>query len=100
MSAWTATALVLAIAAVTAAATADAGSCNPKNPYQCSNNGLNIDLNSVPDITKKIVGEEPIAQKQNKPLNEPAAASPYTGPIFGVTSGKRTPTVGYSWTLE
>jgi hypothetical protein len=100
MSAWTATALVLAITAVTAATTADAGSCGPKSPYQCANSGQNIDLNSVPDITKKIVGEEPIGPNQNKPLNEPAAASPYTGPIFGVTSGKRTPTVGYSWTLE
>ncbi len=100
MSAWTATTLVLIITAVTAAATADAGSCGPKNLYPCANNGQNIDLNSVPDITKKIVGEEPIAQEQNKPVNEPAAALPYTGPIFGVTSGKRTPTVGYSWRLE
>jgi hypothetical protein len=57
-------------------------------------------LNSVPDITKKIVGEEPVVKSQNKPLNEPVPAAPYTGPIFGVTSGKRTPTVGYSWSLE
>jgi hypothetical protein len=100
MSAWIATTLVLAITTVTAATTADAGSCSSKSPYQCTNSGQNIDLNSVPDITKKIVGEEPIVQKQNKPVNEPAATSPYTGPIFGVTSGKRTPTVGYSWSLE
>jgi|SRR5271166_2022064 len=100
MSAWIATALVLAITAVTAAATADAGSCGPKNRYHCGNNENNIDLNSVPDITKKIVGEEPVSQRQNKPANEPVSASPYTGPIVGVTSGKPTPTVGYSWSLE
>jgi hypothetical protein len=33
-------------------------------------------------------------------VNEPAAALPYTGPIVGVTSGKRAATVGYSWSLE
>lgn len=100
MSAWIATTLVLAITAVTVAATADAGSCGPKNRYHCDNNEQRIDLNSVPDITKKIVGDEPIIQIQKKPVNEPAAASPYTGPMFGVTSGKRAPTVGYSWSLD
>jgi hypothetical protein len=100
MSAWTATTLVLAFATVTAAATAEAGSCWPKNPYPCANNGQSIDLSSVPDITKKIVGEEATAQGQNKPVNNPAATSPYTGPIVGVTSGKRAATVGYSWSLD
>src|SRR5437879_1834354 len=100
MSAWIATTLVLVITAVTAAAPADAGSCGPKNPYHCSNNGQSIDLNSVPDITKRIVGEEPVIQSKKKPVSEPAATSPYTGPIFGVTSGKRAPTVGYSWSLD
>jgi hypothetical protein len=99
MSAWTATTLAFAIIAATAVA-ADADSCGPKSPRNCADNGQNIDLNSVPDITKKIVGEEPVVKSQNKPLNEPVPAAPYTGPIFGVTSGKRTPTVGYSWSLE
>ena len=102
MSVRIATTLVLAIAAVMAAAKADAGSCGPKYPYHCTNNtgGQSIDLNSVPDITKKIVGEEPVVKSHNKSLNEPVPAAPYTGPIFAVTSGKRTPTVGYSWSLE
>lgn len=99
MSVWTVTILALAIAAATAFAV-DAGPCGPKNLRHCADNGQNIDLNSVPDITKKIVGEEPVVKSQNKPLNEPAPTGPYTGPIFGVTSGKRTPTVGYSWSLE
>ncbi len=100
MSAWIATTLALAITAATAAATAEAGSCGPKSSYRCADNGQSIDLSSVPDITKKIVGEEPVIQGQKKPVIDPAAASPYAGPIIGVTSGKRAPTVGYSWSLE
>jgi hypothetical protein len=101
MSVRIATTLVLAIAAVTAAARADAGSCGPKYPYQCTNNtGQNIDLNSVSDIASKIVSEQPVTQSQKKTVNEPAVAAPYSGPIVGVTSGKRAPTVGYSWSLE
>jgi hypothetical protein len=102
MSVRIATTLVLAIAAVTAAARADAGPCGPKYPYHCTNNtgGQSIDLDSVPDITNKIVREEPAIQSQQKPVNNPAAAAPYTGPIVGITSGKRAPTVGYSWSLE
>jgi len=101
MSVRIATTLVLAIAAVTAAAKVDAGSCGPKYPYNCTNNtGQNIDLNSVSDITSKIVSEQPVTQSQIKTVNEPAVAAPYSGPIVGVTSGKRAPTVGYSWSLE
>jgi hypothetical protein len=102
MSVRIATTLVLAITAVTAAAKVDAGSCGPKYPYHCTNNadGQSIDLNSVPEITNKIVREEPAIQSQQKPVNNPAAALPYTGPIVGITSGKRAPTVGYSWSLE
>jgi hypothetical protein len=98
MSAWIATTLVLAITAATVVA-ADAGSCGPKSSHR-ANDGQNIDLNSVPDITQKIINEEPVIKRQTKPLNEPVPAAPYTGPIFGVTSGKRAPTVGYSWSLE
>jgi hypothetical protein len=100
MSVRIATTLVLAIAAVTAAAKADAGSCGPKYPYHCTNNGQSIDLTSVPDITEKIVGEQSVTQRQKNPVNEPPAAAPYTGPIVGITAGKRAPTVGYSWSLE
>ena len=99
MSAWTATTLALAITAATAVAVG-AGSCGPNSVHACTDSGKNIDLNSLPDITRRIVGEEPIVEKKNKPLNQPAPAAPYTGPIFGATSGKRIPTVGYSWSLE
>jgi hypothetical protein len=99
MSAWIATTLALAVTAVTAT-TANAESCHPRNSYHCINNAQIIDLNSVSDIAQKVVGEEPISQKRKTPAVEPAASTPYTGPTVGVTSGKPTPTVGYSWSLE
>jgi hypothetical protein len=103
MSAWTAATLALAITTATAVA-AGAGSCGPKSVHNCADNGKNIDLDSVADITQKIVGEEPVTDRKNKPLSEPAPAAPYTGPIFGATSGanagRKLPTVGYSWSLE
>jgi hypothetical protein len=99
MSAWIATTLFVAVTTVTAGATAEAGPCGPKNSHPCADSGQSIDLSSVPDITKKIVGEESVIQSRTKPVNEPAAASPYSGPTIGI-SGKRAPTVGYSWSLE
>jgi hypothetical protein len=99
MSAWTAATLVLAMTAATVVA-AEAGPCGPKSLRHCANTGQNLDLNSIPDITQKIIGEEPVIKGKVKLLNEPAPSLPYTGPIFGVTSGKRAPTVGYSWSLE
>ena len=100
MSAWIATTLAIAITAVTASKAVNAESCVSRRSYHCANTGFAVDLNAIPDITKKIVSEEPITQKQNKPAIEPAASTPYSGPIVGVTSGKRTPTVGYSWSIE
>lgn len=100
MRAWTATALA-AILIAGAAAEADAR-CVPTNSRSCLATGMSVDFNSVPDIAKQIVNEEPISQKQQAPASAPAAPTPYTGPIFGATttSGKQTPTVGYSWSLE
>jgi hypothetical protein len=99
MSVWITTTLVVAFTAATVVV-ANAGSCGPKSARDCANNGQNIDLHSVPDITQKIIDEEPAIKRPTKPLNEPVPAAPYTGPIFGLTSGKRAPTVGYSWSLE
>jgi hypothetical protein len=100
MSAWIATTLAIAIMAVTAGSAVNAGPCVQKRSYYCVDTGLAVDLNSVPDIIKKIVSEEPIAQNRNKPAIEPATSTPYSGPIVGITSGKQAPTIGYSWSLD
>jgi hypothetical protein len=99
MSARIATTLAIAVAAAIAGTPANAA-CAVKGPYGCADTGSAVNLNSVPDIASKIVGEEPISAKQGKTATEPTAPAPYTGPIVGVTSGKRAPTVGYSWSLE
>ena len=99
MSAWITTTLALAIAAVLAGAAANAG-CTPRGSGRCIDTGSGVDLNAVSDIASKIVNEEPIDNKHEKRITEPAAPTTYTGPIFGAAPGKRTPTVGYSWSLE
>lgn len=91
--------LAIAVTATMPGATAEAA-CAPKSSYRCVDTGLPVNLNVVPEITNKIVGEEPISAKQGRPAAEPAAPAPYTGPIVGVTSGKPAPTVGYSWSLQ
>ena len=99
MSAWIATALGAAV--LIAGTAADAWPrCVSISSHPCLEAGKAVDFNSVPDIAKQIVSEEPIARKQKTDPVEPATPTPYTGPIFGRTSGKGTPTVGYSWSLE
>jgi hypothetical protein len=99
MSARIAAILAIAVAAAMPGAAAKAA-CATKGSYRCVDAGLPVNLNSVPDIARKIANEEPISAKQDKPAAEPAASAPYTGPIVGVTSGKPAPTVGYSWSLQ
>jgi hypothetical protein len=82
------------------AGTAANAACNAKAPYRCADSGSAVNLSSVSDIASEIVRQEPVGGKQEKPAAAPAAAAPYTGPIFGVPSGKRAATVGYSWSLQ
>jgi hypothetical protein len=101
MSAWIATALAVAIAAVLPVTAVNAGSCAPGDTHNCFNIPATIDFSSVPEISKQIVTEEKTGPQQQQPKFEPPAAAPYTGPIFGVNPRPgRTPTVGYSWSLE
>ena len=99
MSARIAAILGIAVAAALLGAAATAA-CPAKSPHPCVDAGSPVNLNSVPDIARKIVSEEPTSAKQDKPATEPAGAAPYSGPIVGVTSGKPAPKVGYSWSLQ
>jgi hypothetical protein len=102
MSAWIATALAVAIAAVSPITGVNAGPCAPGNTHNCFNVPATIDFSSVPEISKQIVSQEKTGPpQQQKPAFEPPAATPYTGPIFGASPlPGRTPTVGYSWSLD
>ena len=100
MSARIAAIIAMAVAATLPGVGAK-GACAVGSTHRCVDTGSPVNLNSVPDIASKIVSEEPSSAKQGKSGAEPAAPAPYTGPIVGVTnSGKRAPTVGYSWSLQ
>ena len=91
--------VAMAVAATMPGAGAKAA-CAVNSPHRCADTGSPINLNSVPDIASKIIDEEPSGAKQAKSAAESTAPTPYTGPIVGVTSGKRAATVGYSWSLQ
>jgi hypothetical protein len=71
MSTWIATTLALAITAVTAGTAVNAGSCVPRSSYHCVGTGLAVDLHSVPDITKKIVGEDRLPKNRTSQQSSP-----------------------------
>ena len=99
MRAWIATTLAAAITAGITVTPANAG-CVSRGSGHCIDTGSAVDLNSASEIASKIVNEEPSGKQQDTRVTGPAAPAPYTGPIFGAAPGKRTPTVGYSWSLE
>lgn len=101
MSAWIATALAVAITAMSAITAVKAGPCTPGSTRNCFNIPATIDFGSVPEISKQIVSEENTDQKQKQPTSQPSTPASYTGPIFGASPRPgRTPVVGYSWSLE
>jgi len=101
MSAWITTTLAVATVALSPITGVNAGPCAPGSTHNCFNIPATIDFSSVPEISKQIASQEKTGQKQNQPAFEPPAPAPYTGPIFGASPRPgRTPTVGYSWSLE
>ena len=67
MSAWIATALAVAIGAMSAITSVNAGSCGPGSTPNCFNIPTTIDFSSVPEISKQIVSEEKPGQNKNSP---------------------------------
>jgi hypothetical protein len=94
------TILAVVIMAVTVSATASAA-CPPRALSRCIDRDASVDLNSVPDIANRIVRNEPAAERQEQPAVGSNAPTAYTGPTVGaIQTGKRIPTIGYSWSLE
>jgi len=101
MSAWIATAVAITITAVSPITGVNAGPCAPGTTHNCFNIPATVNFSSVPEISSQIVSQEKTGQKQQQPTLEPPPQAPYTGPIFGASPRPgRTPTVGYSWSLE
>ena len=71
--------------------------CPPGQTKGCTT----VDLNTVPDITQKIVSREAAAAAAKKGPPEAAAKEPYTGPTVGVSDkARRAPMVGYRWSID
>ena len=79
-----------------------AGPCSPHGTRNCLKLPATINFDAVPEISNQIVSQEPLAPAPLKVKAAPATepSSPYTGPMVGVNSRSRTPTVGYYWSLD
>jgi hypothetical protein len=97
MKVWVSTAVVL-LAALPAAA--GAKGCRPARSHHCFAVPAILDLNSVPDISQRIVDREPAVQPAQRQAISPRSADGYTGPAVGVSKLGRAPTVGYHWSLN
>ena len=84
MSAWIATALAVAITAISPITVVNAGSCAPGSTPNCFNIPATIDFSSVPEISKQIVGEAKSGERQPQSTVEPPASAPLYRPnIWG-----------------
>jgi hypothetical protein len=100
MKFWVLTALILGLSAALAVTAADAGPCGPKRARNCVDPSGGVSFSTVPDISRKIVSEEPAAEKPSTHTLEAPPITTYTGPTVGVSMMARAPTVGYYWSLE
>jgi hypothetical protein len=100
MKQWAFAAMILALAASTAAGAAQAASCGAKKHRNCVDPPTTVNLSSVPDISKEIVSEEPSVDKPITRTLEAPPITTYTGPTVGVSPMAHAPTVGYYWSLE
>jgi hypothetical protein len=92
---------VLIALASTPAAPSEAGSCRHKGSHDCFKLPATLDFSSVPDISNRIVADEPDMRTPPKPaVDTPPAAEPYTGPMIGVNKQVGAPTVGYYWSIH
>jgi hypothetical protein len=96
-----ATGLIVVWTAVPAAP--NAGPCRHKEAGNCFKLPATLDFSSVPNVSSEVVGAEPKQQAPELPAagDDPQPASqPYTGPMLGVDSRVRGPTVGYYWSIH
>jgi hypothetical protein len=102
MRVWVPVVLLAGLSGIWGEMRADAGPCARDKSRDCFDIPAKINFSSVPEISNKIVSEENIQQKPLKnPAQDPAASTPYTGPMIGTNPRPgRTPTVGYYWSLE
>ena len=100
MRLWKPVTLALITYTAFAAVSADAASCRIKKNHNCFDAPATLNFSAVPDISRQIVSEEPVAKKPQKSVVEAPPITTYTGPTVGVSSMAHAPTLGYYWSLE
>lgn len=98
MKSWGPFALVLMACGALGAGSSYAASCRARNTDNCFNLPSAVNFSTVPDISRQIVSEEPVAAKPS--VVEAPPITTYTGPTVGVSSMAHAPTIGYYWSLE
>lgn len=101
MNSWVPTALGFAFVTALAAGPSFAGSCPHSKSRNCLQIPPTVDFSSVPNISDQIVGGETAPPPSPaSSLADPQAGTPYTGPMVGVSTRARAPTVGYYWSIN
>jgi hypothetical protein len=95
--------LAIGLVAMLIAPTApsDAASCRHQRAHDCFKLPATLDFSSVPEISNRIVADEPASRaQQDAPVDQQPETEPYTGPMIGVASHTGAPTVGYYWSIH
>jgi hypothetical protein len=100
MKRWYLPAAALAVALLAVTTPVDAAPCHPNTSHNCLATKPSVSFSSVPDISKEIVSEEPKAEKPATQSLEAPPITTYTGPMVGIDTMVRAPTVGYYWSLD
>lgn len=93
----------VAFAAALLSAAAAQAACPPGQPRgACAKANPQVNLDVVPEISQDIVARESLASTPKSPVPAAAPAQFYSGPMVDVTTNKarRTPTIGYHWSID
>jgi hypothetical protein len=100
MRIWGTSAVAFVTCLVLAAPPAGAASCRVKKNQDCFDPPAVINFSAVPEISRRIISEEPAGTTPKSSVVEAPPITTYTGPMVGVSSMAHAPTVGYYWSLE
>jgi hypothetical protein len=92
--------LIAAFAIAADVSGAAAGGCVRDRHHRCPPPEPVVNFNLVPDVSKEIVRDEPVAPPPPVEAPRQPEAAPYTGPTVGIDKNERAPTIGYHWSLN
>jgi hypothetical protein len=91
----------IALAGIASTPPAGAASCRHQKAHNCFKLPATLDFSPVPEISTRIVGNEPnLRVPQDELLEQQPATKSYTGPMIGVVNHVGAPEVGYYWSIH